>query len=45
MNEKSSKYGIVDLMTEQNWNVYNVQGKFKFKVYSQREHDVKMTSY
>ena len=43
MNEKSSKYGIVDLTTEQNWNVYNVQGKFK--VYSQPEHDVKMTSY
>lgn len=28
MNDKSSLYGVVDLLIEQNWDVYNVaQGK------------------
>ena len=28
MNDKSSEYGVVDLVTEQNWDVYNiVKGK------------------
>ena len=28
LNDKSSEYGVVDLVTEQNWDVYNiVQGK------------------
>lgn len=29
MNDKSSNYGIVNLLTEQNWNIYNiVKGRF-----------------
>ena len=28
MNDKSSQYGVVDLVTEQNWDVYSIaQGK------------------